>query len=271
MPNAENQLIDIGANLTHQSFADDLEQVLVRAHEQGISEIIVTGTDVQGSSAASKLASKFSGRLFSTAGVHPHHADNFSDDCLQTLRGLAAEPNALAIGETGLDYHRNYSAVEAQLSAFESQLQLASELKMPVFVHERDAADDMVEILSRYRSELQRIVVHCFTGSEDTLRRYLDLDLYIGITGWICDERRGTHLRELVGLIPKGRLMLETDAPYLMPRDFPDKKYLQSSRRNEPCTLRHIAETVAQCRGETFAELAEHCRQTSLDFFGLSA
>lgn len=264
-------LIDIGANLTHQSFADDLDAVLQRAAQHSVDNIIVTGTSVTGSQQALALAKAYPERLYATAGIHPHEAKTFRDTDIDALRALAANGRCCAIGEAGLDYHRNFSPPEAQLAAFEAQLELAADLGMPVFVHERDAGDDMLQLLAKFKTRLDRVVVHCFTGAETTLRAYLEMDLHIGITGWICDERRGTHLRELVKLIPAGRLMLETDAPYLMPRDYPDLSALQSSRRNEPCTLMHIATTVAACRNESLNELTEHCRQTSQRFFGLES
>ncbi len=264
-------LIDIGANLTHQSFSDDLDDVLERALQHGVGEILVTGTSVAASREALLLAEQYPGRLYSTAGVHPHEASEFSLADIDLLRQYAGHSACVALGEAGLDYHRNYSPRDAQLGAFEAQLELATELAMPVFIHERDAADDMLRLLTHFRPRLEHLVVHCFTGSERTLDAYLDLDLFIGITGWICDERRGTDLRTLVRKIPADRLMLETDAPYLMPRDYPLKSKMQSQRRNEPCTLAHIAKTVAHCRGESEDVLREQCRLNSLAFFGLSS
>ncbi|MFK7731706.1 MAG: TatD family hydrolase [Pseudomonadales bacterium] len=264
-----SSLIDIGANLAHSSFSDDLSQLIERATLTGVSQIVVTGTSVANSKDSIRIAGLYPDVCYATAGVHPHEADTFSAADIDSLRGLASNDCVKAIGEAGLDYNRNYSQRSNQLKAFEAQLTLAAELNMPIFVHERDAADDMLSVLARYRASIGKIVVHCFTGAEATLKAYLDLDLYIGITGWICDERRGQHLRELVSLIPSGRLMLETDSPYLMPRDFPNKKSLQSSRRNEPCTLAHTAATIASCRGESYEELAEHTTRTSRDFFSL--
>ena len=263
-------LVDIGANLAHNSFKHDLPDVLRRAEDSGVGTIVVTGTSIVDSQQAAVLAAERAGRCYSTAGVHPHEADSFSVEDIDALRQLATLECVKAIGETGLDYNRNYAERSNQRFAFESQLQLAAELELPVFIHERDAASDMLDILGRYRSKIERMVVHCFTGDEGALRDYLDMDLYIGLTGWICDERRGQHLKDFAALIPKGRLMIETDAPYLLPRDYPDKSYLQSARRNEPCTLQHIASTIAQCRNETIEDFAAHTRQTSLDFFGIT-
>ncbi|MFK8021226.1 MAG: TatD family hydrolase [Pseudomonadales bacterium] len=260
-------LVDIGANLTHQSFEPDLDAVLDRAFGNGVEHIVVTGTCLESSRAAIDLASRFPSKLSATVGIHPHEAESFSEGDLRALAELSALTEVSALGEMGLDYNRNFASRTAQVRAFEGQLQLAADLQRPVFVHERDAAEDMLALLEKYRPMLTAAVVHCFTGEEATLKAYLDLDVHIGITGWICDERRGNHLRDLVGIVPRGRLMLETDSPYLMPRDYPAKKQLHSTRRNEPVTLMHIAETVSNCRGESLEELCEHTAATSRSFF----
>src|SRR5581483_1449708 len=146
-----------------------------------------------------------------TAGVHPHHASAFDGDTETLLRGLHALDEVKAVGETGLDYHRNFSPREAQLFAFERQLALAVECGKPLFLHQRDAHADFLACMDNVRGRIGPAVVHCFTGESAELDDYLDRGFHIGITGWICDERRGTHLRELVKRIPSDRLMLETD------------------------------------------------------------
>lgn len=264
---SSSNLIDIGANLTHSSFEEDVEQVLQRAQEEGVSHVVVTGTDEEGSEAALELARRFPDMLYATAGVHPHEAKAYTRATGTALKAIAQHAAVVAIGETGLDFNRNYSPASSQQFAFEQQLELAAELRLPVFVHERDAHQRMYEMLRDYRDQLVDVVVHCFTGVKTELHRYLDLDLHIGVTGWICDERRGKHLHDLVADIPANRLMLETDAPYLLPRDYPDKKTLRSRRRNEPCTLRHIATTVAALRAVELEMLAAQTTQTARAFF----
>ena len=239
-------LIDIGANLSHKAFSADLEQVIERARGAGVTTIVVTGTSVSASRAAVALASGRAPALYATAGVHPHDASSFDERTLEELRTLAADPAVRALGECGLDYNRNFSPRAAQLHAFEAQLELAAELKLPVFLHDREAHEDMLAVLRRYRDRISGAVVHCFTGERHELHAYLDLDLHIGITGWICDERRGLHLRELVRDIPADRLMLETDAPYLLPRTL---KPAPANRRNEPAFLPLVLQTVAECTG----------------------
>ncbi|RAP58131.1 TatD family hydrolase [Oleiagrimonas sp. MCCC 1A03011] len=262
------ELIDIGANLTHESFAHDFDAVLERARTHDVAQIMVTGASREGSEQALALAKTHPGRLFATAGVHPHHAVEYDADTDALLRRLADEAEVKAVGETGLDYHRNYSPRGVQLEAFEKQLTIAAERGMPVFLHQRDAHADFLALLKSFRDALPAAVVHCFTDTREALFDYLDLDCHIGITGWLCDERRGTHLREFVREIPEGRLMIETDAPYLLPRTVRPKP---DHRRNEPMFLKHICEELARDRGETLEQTAAHTTDTARAFFGLEA
>ena len=255
-------LTDIGANLTHPSFHNDLDAVLSRASSAGISTIVVTGTTVLESEMARDIAERCG--LFATAGIHPHHARDCGPATIGELREIAKHPRVVAIGECGLDFNRNYSPHPSQEQWFVAQLELALELGMPLFLHSRDAHPRFAEILRHHR--VKDAVAHCFTGEKDELHAYLDLGLYIGITGWICDERRGTHLLELVRDIPADRLLLETDSPYLTPRDMrPQPK----SRRNEPAFLAHIAKTVARAVGKPLEQLAEETTRNAETLFRL--
>ncbi len=260
------ELIDIGANLTHESFSQDLSDVLHRASRAGVHRMIVTGTSVAATEGALVLHGEYPDRLFATAGLHPHHASDYSPATRDVLRNLARRPGIVAIGECGLDYYRNYSPREAQLKAFAGQLELAVELQLPVFLHQRDAHADFMGVLRDYRPRLRDGVAHCFTGQRNELEDCLALDLAIGITGWICDERRGQHLLPLMPLIPAGRLMIETDAPYLLPRSL---KPHPPTRRNEPAFLVEVAQTIARARGETVQELAAHSTAAAARLFGL--
>jgi len=260
------QLVDIGANLTHSSFQHDLAAVLDRAAAQGVDQLVVTGASRDGSPQALALALAHPGRLFATAGVHPHHADEYDADCDALLRELVAAPQVRAVGETGLDYHRDLSPRPTQQFAFERQLQIALDCGKPLFLHQRDAHDDFMAILRPVRDRLAAVVVHCFTGTREELFDYLDLDCHVGITGWICDERRGTHLREIVGNVPLNRLMIETDSPYLLPRNL---QPMPSHRRNEPMYLAHICAEVARDRGESLETTAAGTTATARAFFGL--
>jgi TatD DNase family protein len=259
-------IVDIGANLTNRAFSSDLDQVIARAFAAGVGTIVVTGTTAAVSKGALALARTRPGRLFATAGVHPHHASEVDDAVIEELRALQREPEIVAVGECGLDYDRNYSPQDDQRRAFAAQLALAGELGRPVFLHERSAHADFAAILREHRSSLPRGVVHCFTGTAEELDAYLALDMHIGITGWICDDRRGAHLRELVGRIPADRLMIETDAPYLLPRDL---KPMPKNRRNEPGLLPYVLRAVASARGESVDHVATHTAATSKAFFEL--
>jgi TatD DNase family protein len=261
-------LIDIGANLTHEGFRHDLDAVLERAAVAGVGQIVVTGTSEAGSAAAIDLARRYPGRLFATAGVHPHDSSKCGPNTLSKLRSLAAEPEVVALGECGLDYNRNYSPQPDQDYWFEAQLELAAELGLPVFLHERDAHDKFIALLRRYRSRLSRAVVHCFTGTLAQALAYLDLDLHLGVTGWICDERRGTHLLEVVRQVPLERLMLETDAPYLLPRSI---RPLPAGRRNEPAYLPWVVDAVARAQGRSAEQVAAATAATAASFFNLPA
>ncbi|RDS79375.1 hydrolase TatD [Dyella monticola] len=260
------QLIDIGANLTHESFRHDFDAVLQRAADQGVVQMIVTGASHAGSDHALELAHAHPGVLYATAGVHPHHAVDYSDLTDTRLRELARLPEVRAIGETGLDYHRNYSPRDVQLDVFERQMRIAAEVSKPLFLHQRDAHHDFLPLLKRYRDKVPAVVVHCFTDTREALLDYLALDCHIGITGWICDERRGTHLRQFVREIPANRLLIETDAPYLLPRTVRPQP---SHRRNEPMFLKHICEEIARDRGESVEMTAANSTAAARVFFGL--
>lgn len=246
-------MIDIGANLTHRSFEDDLDDVLARARSAGVGGIVVTGTSVAESRAAVRLAATDAG-LWSTAGVHPHDAKSVSPGWIDDIAALAGEPGVVAIGETGLDFNRNYSPPAAQRDVFAAQIELAGRLDMPLFVHDRDSAGETARLLAEHRAQPDRVVIHCFTGSAEDLDTWLDAGYYVGITGWICDPRRGGELRTLAPRIPRDKLLIETDAPYLVPRTM---REMPRSRRNEPAFLVEVVDALAELRGTTAAVLAE--------------
>ncbi len=261
-------LIDIGANLTHDSFERDLDAVLQRARDAGVVQMVVTGASREHSPQALELARRHPGFLYATAGVHPHHASEYTDECDAEMRALHAHPEVVAVGECGLDYNRDFSPRPAQRKAFERQLQIAVDTGKPLFLHQRDAHDDFIAMMKNFDGPLGPAVVHCFTAERRELFDYLDRDYYIGITGWLCDERRGAHLRELVKHIPAERLMIETDAPYLLPRTL---KPMPKDRRNEPAFLSHIVEELARDRGEDVAVTAANATAATRAFFRLPA
>ena len=260
------RLIDIGANLTHDSFDADREDVIRRAENAGVTRMILTGASEDGSRHALALAQSRPGIFFSTAGVHPHHAADYTDHVHQVLSTLTENKEVVAVGECGLDFFRDFSPREDQRNAFNRQLDIAEATDLPVFLHQRDAHEEFVKILEPRLANLSRAVAHCFTGDEEALRKYIDMDLYIGVTGWICDERRGAHLKDIVGLIPSDRLMIETDAPYLLPRSLKPKP---KTRRNEPVYLAEVLRFVAEARGESMEKVAEDTTANAETFFAL--
>ena len=259
-------LVDIGANLTHESFDRDRDEVLRQARAAGVRRMIITGTSVTESVRALELTEARPGQLFSTAGVHPHNAAQFDEHGGEALRNLSAREQVVAVGECGLDFFRDFSPRDAQRRAFQAQLEIAADVRLPVFLHQRDAHEDLLELLRPVRDRLCGGVAHCFTGTAQMARDYLDMDLYIGITGWLCDERRGGDLREAVRHLPLDRVMIETDAPYLLPRDLPDKP---RGRRNEPRFLPHVLQRLAAALGRSVDEVAEATRRNAERLFSL--
>ncbi len=259
-------LIDIGINLTHDSYDSDRAEVLERAWAAGLVHLLVTGSTLASSQDAATLADTAPTRLSATAGVHPHHAAEVEPSDLPALRALLSRPVVRAVGECGLDYFRDLSPRAAQRRAFELQLGLALETGKPLFLHQRDAHDDFMAMLRAAGRALPAAVAHCFTGSRAEAEAYLELGLHIGITGWACDERRGAHLLKIVPHIPAERLMLETDGPYLLPRTLRPKP---SHRRNEPAFLAEVCRVVAAARGEAPHVLADSSTRTAARFFGL--
>lgn len=237
-------IVDIGANLTHKSFKKDLAQVIKRAQEVGVKHFIITGLDLRSTQDALDLTFKYD-MCSSTAGIHPHNAKTLDEKTLNKIVSIAHNKKVVAIGETGLDFNRNFSTPEQQIKSFEAHLDLAQWLNKPLFLHERDAFDKFVSMLKCYTGELSG-VVHCFTGDKDKLKTYLDLGLYIGITGWICDDRRNADLKEAVKYIPLDRMFIETDSPFLIPRCAITSK---NHSRNEPMFIVHVLDKIVEIKG----------------------
>lgn len=259
-------MFDIGVNLTSSQFSRDRDDVVARAFSAGLSGMLITGTNLEESEAAQKLTARYD-HCWSTAGVHPHDSSSWTSEVAEAIRRLAQQPQVVAVGECGLDFNRNFSTPQEQEMAFSAQLALAAELNMPVFLHCRDAHERFITLLKPWLNKLPGAVLHCFTGTREELEECLAHGLYIGITGWVCDERRGLALRELLPLIPADRLLVETDAPWLLPRDLSPKP---SSRRNEPAYLVHITERIAQWRGEDVQMLSAMTRQNVKSLFGIA-
>ena len=262
------ELIDVGVNLTHDSFDDDRAEVIAAAAKVGVNRMVITGTTVAASSAAAELANQHRGKMFSTAGIHPHHASDCDSAAIEALRSRSDDEVVVAIGECGLDYFRNFSPPEAQRAAFEAQLQLAVDLQMPVFLHQRDAHEDFLAMIRNFRSGLVNALAHCFTGTTQQCEDYLKLDMHIGVTGWVCDERRGHDLQAALPAIPLERLMVETDAPYLLPRTITPRP---KSRRNEPAMLTWVVDKIASLTQTEPEEIAAASTGNAVRFFSLPA
>lgn len=260
------ELIDIGLNLMHKSYDKDRINVMKEAGKVGVTKAVITGSSIPSSISAADYASKFPGELYSTCGVHPHDAKTCDENTISTLRELTSKDCVVALGECGLDYNRNYSPKNVQRKWFEEQVKLAKELNMPVFLHDRESYDDFSKILRRYKSVAKRSVVHCFTGTKYEAEDYLDLGCYIGVTGWICDDRRNNELLKAIKVIPPEKLMIETDGPFLLPRDFEKKP---KNNRNEPKYLPHILKRIAKEMNESPDELGEIVTKNTREFFGI--
>jgi TatD DNase family protein len=256
-------VIDIGVNLTNKRFDKDRADLITRANNIGVKQLLVTGTSVIESKQALKLCNEyqqqFPNTLYCTAGVHPHEADGVSNNYLEDLSLLAEQSQVKAIGECGLDFNRNFSAPTQQLKVFKEQICLAKELNMTLFLHQRDAFDPWFNELKPFFDQIPFMVAHCFTGNKEELEKCINAGMYIGITGWICDERRGKVLQEIVKIIPLDRLLVETDAPYLTPRTIIPKP---KSSRNESSYLPFIIEKIAELTALDPKEIA--C-QTSIN------
>ncbi|BDH47609.1 3'-5' ssDNA/RNA exonuclease TatD [Salmonella enterica subsp. enterica serovar Choleraesuis] len=258
-------MFDIGVNLSSNQFDKDRDEVVDRAREAGITGMLLTGTNAEESRKVVELTQRYSG-CWATAGVHPHDASSWNDAVREQITELLDEKSVVAVGECGLDFNRNYSTPQEQEHAFVAQLALAAERNLPVFMHCREAHQRFMALLKPWLPQLPGAVLHCFTGTRAEAEECLENGLYLGITGWVCDERRGLELRELLPVIPADRLLLETDAPWLLPRDIRPKP---ASRRNEPALLRHILTQVALWRGEDPHALEQQLNANVHRLFGI--
>ena len=260
-------LVDIGVNLTNSRFDKDRDQVIQNALAAAVNRILITGTCQASSESALLLCQQYPELLACTAGVHPHDADNVSVNYLHQLTQLAKSSHVKAIGECGLDFNRNFSTPENQLNVFQQQVELAATLSLPLFLHQRDAFEPWLQILSPFVNKVPAMVTHCFTGDKQQLITCLDHGMYVGITGWLCDKKRGQELRDIVKYIPLDRLMIETDAPFLTPQNISPKP---KSSRNEPAYLAYIVEMLAQCTQYSIDQISQHSYQNACRVFKLN-
>jgi len=253
---------DAGANLLDERF--DIAEVLSNAEQAGVNRICLITTAPDEWEAARKLHQQYPDQLCYTLGVHPHNARLASDDDLTRLAQLASEPGVVAIGECGLDFNRNFSEPAVQIQVFDAQLAIAKRLNMPVYLHERDAFEQQLTCLNQCPPVGG--IAHCFTGTQEQMQAYLALGLYIGITGWVCDPKRGEALQHAITQLPTNKLILETDAPYLFPKNKRPRK-----RNNEPANIPAVAEKVAEITGLSLATLSETSYANTLKLFRFSS
>lgn len=253
---------DAGVNLLDDRLDPGL--VISEAAEAGVDKICLITTHPDEWEKAAALYAAYPDSLCYTVGVHPHNAKVVNDDHYAQLKALASAPGVVAIGECGLDFNRNFSPPETQKAVFVRQLELAVELSLPVYLHERDAFETQRACLEPFLNDLKGGIAHCFTGDKVTMQAYLEMGLYIGITGWVCDPKRGDALREAIPSLPLDKLVLETDAPYLFPKTLRPKK-----RNNTPASIPHIAGTVAELLESTPAQISLNSYANSCRLFDL--
>ncbi len=259
------KLIDIGVNFHSKQLKGMAAELIERAKAAGVGGILATGTSWESSCTELTLAHQYPGYLYSTAGVHPHSADDWTDAMRAALLTLLADPVCVAVGETGLDYNRNFSTPVNQRRAFTAQLEMAAAVRKPLFLHCRDAFDDFYPMVRDAVAAGAHGVVHCFTGSQEEAEAFAELGLDIGVTGWVTDLARGQALREAVKTIPLDRLHLETDAPYLGPKNAKKRRPY-----NEPANLVWVARAIAELRGVDEAAVVQACTRNSARLFGLA-
>lgn len=256
--------IDIGVNLTDKQYNKDRKDVVDEAVRNDIGMIITGCTAYSNKAAIDFIRNNPKYNLKCTIGLHPHNANQYTEDFLIGYLDMLDKNRDIivAIGEIGLDYDRMRSPKDIQIHTFMEMIDMAKKYKLPMFLHERDAVDDFYSILSANKELAQNSVVHCFTGNKDTVGKYLKLGCMIGITGWICDDRRNQDLIEAVKYIPLDRLMVETDGPYLTPRCL-------KTRRNVPSNLPYVWRKIAEVIGKEEDEVREVTLNNTIRFFNL--
>ena len=241
-----HEIDDIACNFTSDRFDNDLDEIIDRAIANNITKFGLICSQLSDLDKLLEIYHRYSKNMFFTIGVHPHHANEINEEYLEKLKEAISKNNPHAVGEVGLDFFRNLSTYEEQIFAFEEQIKISIDTNKPLFLHQRDSHDDFIKILRKYSSDINKTVVHCFTGTQQQLDDYLELDCYIGVTGWICDKKRNVELRKTIKNIPLSRLMIETDCPYLIPKNLPDKP---KNNRNEPKYLKHILSEISFLMG----------------------
>ena len=259
-----SELFDIACNFSSNRYDNDLDEVIKNAKNNNVTKFLVVSASINDVDKIYSIYQKYKSDCFFTIGTHPHHANEINSDSIKKMRILVQDLKPSSIGETGLDFFRNLSTLEEQIFAFEEQIKLSIEFNKPLFLHQRDAHNEFIKIIMKYKNDINKAVVHCFTGTQKQLDTYLNLGFCIGLTGWICDERRNVELRKSIKNIPLDRLMIETDSPYLIPRNLIIKP---KNNRNEPSYLPHIAKEIADIINIDLSKLIDITYKNSISFF----
>ena len=256
--------IDIACNFTHDSFKDNLDEVLNNAEHAGVDKFVLLCASLDDIDPIKVIQNNTPEKFFISAGIHPHHATEILEINYDALFNKLKSINPNAIGETGLDYFRNISPPDIQKKSFGMHIEIAKELNLPLYLHQRDAHSDFIRIIKENISNFPKFVVHCFTGTQAELDEYLELGAYIGLTGWICDAKRNIDLRKSIKNIPIEKMMIETDSPYLIPKNLIVKP---KKNINEPKYLPHIANEICELTGYELEELKLATSNNAIKFF----
>ena len=259
-----SELFDIACNFSSNRYDNDLDEVIKNAKNNNVTKFLVVSASINDVGKVYSIYQKYRSDCFFTVGTHPHHANEINSESMKKMRILVKDLKPCSVGETGLDFFRNLSTLEEQIFAFEEQIKISIENDKPLFLHQRNSHDDFIKILRKYSQDINKSVVHCFTGTHLQLEDYLELGCYIGVTGWICDEKRNIELRKTIKDIPLSKLMIETDCPYLVPKNLPNKP---KNNRNEPINLNHIVTEIAKLMEIDEGILRENTYKNSIDFF----
>ena len=265
-------MIDIGVNFSSKQFNNYHDTYIEHCEISGISKIITISNSQKEWDSNMKLVEKYKNnkvKVYTTIGCHPHNAkEAANDEYYKKMLKYFDMNNVVAIGEAGLDYNRLFSSKEKQIEVFKKQIEIAHILNKPLFLHERDADEDMIKILSETKKKYPDIrgVIHCFTGKKSTMLKYLELGFYIGITGWICDNRRNADLVEAIKYLPIEKMMIETDAPWLIMYEY-TKRF--NTKRNESDALEYIVDSISTHTGYSVDNIIKFSTQNAIDFFNL--
>ena len=259
-----NNLFDIACNFSSERFDKDLNEVIHRAKNNNVNKFLVVSASLNDTEKINRIYEDNKDSCFFTIGVHPHNAREFNSSSSVKMKSLIDTYKPNSVGETGLDFFRNISSYEEQIFTFEEQIKIAIDKDLPLFLHQREAHDDFIKILSKYRDSISKAVVHCFTGTQKELDDYLDIGCHIGLTGWICDANRNIDLRKSLINIPLDKLMIETDCPYLIPKNLEEKP---KNNRNEPAFLPHIAKEISTLMNVDINQLVKKTYENSINFF----